>query len=53
MLQYPNEGHTLLSLNAQEDLNSKVMEWFDYYLKGEYPKEWLTSSNEKKSNLNP
>jgi dipeptidyl aminopeptidase/acylaminoacyl peptidase len=50
MLQYPNEGHTLLSLNAQEDLNSKVMKWFDYYLKGEYPKEWITSSDEKKSN---
>jgi dipeptidyl aminopeptidase/acylaminoacyl peptidase len=53
MLQYPNEGHTLLSLTAQEDLNRKVMEWFDYYLKGEYPKEWITSSTEKKSNLNP
>ena len=53
MLQYPNEGHTLLSLRAQEDLNGKVMEWFAYYLKGEYPKEWITSSNEKKNNLNP
>ncbi|MBK0368628.1 S9 family peptidase [Flavobacterium agrisoli] len=53
MLQYPNEGHTLLSKNPQEDLNNKIMEWFDYYLKDEYPKEWITSTDEKKSNLNP
>ncbi|MDR6785280.1 dipeptidyl aminopeptidase/acylaminoacyl peptidase [Pedobacter africanus] len=45
MLQYPNEAHTLLSKNTQEDLNDKAMDWFDYYLKRDKPADWITETN--------
>lgn len=49
MLQYPGEGHILTDAHAQEDLNNKIMQWFDYYLKGHEPKDWMSvPSGEKK-----
>lgn len=33
MLLYPNEGHTLEQKKNQTDLSTRILEWFDYYLK--------------------
>lgn len=41
MLRYPNEGHNLERIEAQMDLVSRVLEWFDYYLKGSPKKDWF------------
>jgi dipeptidyl aminopeptidase/acylaminoacyl peptidase len=45
MLRYPKEGHNLESPLSQQDLQSKVLEWFDYYLKGAPPKDWMTTKH--------
>lgn len=42
MLRYPQEGHNLENPLSQQDLQSKVLEWFDYYLKGAPSKDWMT-----------
>lgn len=40
MILYPNEGHTLFNPKNQMDLTSKILNWFDHYLKGKpLPKE--------------
>ncbi len=44
MLQYPNEGHILKSAAAREDLNDKILQWFDYYLKNSATPEWMSSN---------
>jgi dipeptidyl aminopeptidase/acylaminoacyl peptidase len=42
MLLYPGEGHVLMDRKNQEDLSNKLVEWFDYYLKGKERKpDWL------------
>ncbi|RTY89522.1 S9 family peptidase [Flavobacterium sp. GSN2] len=42
MLLYPGEGHVLQDKKNQEDLSNKLVEWFDYYLKGNGRKpDWL------------
>jgi dipeptidyl aminopeptidase/acylaminoacyl peptidase len=41
LLQYKKENHTLEDPGNQKDLNLKIKEWFDHYLKGATPKEWL------------
>lgn len=48
MLQYPDQGHILASPLAQEDLNNKIMDWLDYYLKGSLPKEWFCANAKEK-----
>ena len=44
-LQYPKEGHTLLDPVNQKDLTERILQWFDYYLKGGQPAEWITKTN--------
>lgn len=40
-LVYPNEGHIMYSNQAKMDLTTKIKDWFDYYLKGEKPADWI------------
>jgi dienelactone hydrolase len=42
MLQYDGEGHNVLSKAAQEDLTLRMAQFFNYYLKGDWPPEWMT-----------
>lgn len=41
MLVYPDEGHVLLNKRNQKDLTVKMLQWFDYYLKGTAKPSWL------------
>ena len=41
LLQYKEEDHTLEDRENQKDLNVKIKQWFDHYLKGAIPKGWL------------
>lgn len=47
MLQYPDEGHSLSSQSAKEDLNNKIMEWFDFYLKGKPRMAWISNNKQE------
>ncbi|RKR05148.1 dipeptidyl aminopeptidase/acylaminoacyl peptidase [Flavobacterium sp. 90] len=42
MLLYPKEKHILMNPKNQKDLNIKIVEWFDYYLKNNTPAPWIT-----------
>jgi dipeptidyl aminopeptidase/acylaminoacyl peptidase len=33
MLRYPQEGHVIIDMGRQADLSSKIMDWFNHYLK--------------------
>lgn len=43
LLVYPGEGHVLSDKTYQEDLYSRVKNWFDYYLKEECPADWIVT----------
>lgn len=40
-LFYKGEKHSLQKTQAQFDLNSRIMEWFDYFLKDDTDAEWI------------
>lgn len=40
-LFYPEEGHTMYSQDACNDLSLRILDWFDYYLKGKKDTEWI------------
>lgn len=42
LLEYEGEGHNILEKNKQHDLNVKVWEWLEYFLKGKTPAPWIT-----------
>jgi len=42
LLQYDNEGHTLIESNDKRDFTNRMTEFFGYYLKGSVPPSWLT-----------
>ena len=42
MLLYPEEKHVLMKPANQTDLNDRVQEWFDFYLKKETPALWIS-----------
>jgi dipeptidyl aminopeptidase/acylaminoacyl peptidase len=44
MLVYPNEHHTLMQKDDQEDLVKRVFEWFGHYLKGEPEADWMKAN---------
>jgi dipeptidyl aminopeptidase/acylaminoacyl peptidase len=44
LLVYPNEGHELYMKENQIDLNVRIMQWFDYYLKNGVRADWMTSN---------
>jgi dipeptidyl aminopeptidase/acylaminoacyl peptidase len=41
LLEYKDEGHGLRGKANQEDYTRRLMEWFDHYLKGTPPAEWI------------
>jgi dipeptidyl aminopeptidase/acylaminoacyl peptidase len=41
MLVYPGENHDIQQEIHQLDLGRKMKNWFDYYLKGDPPAEWI------------
>jgi dipeptidyl aminopeptidase/acylaminoacyl peptidase len=41
MLVYPKEGHVLMNEANRKDLNAKIKEWFDCYLKGAPYSNWM------------
>ncbi|PBJ08046.1 prolyl oligopeptidase family serine peptidase [Flavobacterium sp. ACN6] len=51
MLQYPEEGHIITSPAAQQDLNHKIMQWFDYYLKGDKADDWMFITDKEKTSF--
>lgn len=40
-LFYPKEGHAFFSQEASSDLSLRILDWFDYYLKGKKGAEWI------------
>jgi dipeptidyl aminopeptidase/acylaminoacyl peptidase len=40
-LFYPNEGHTINATEASKDLGSRILEWFNYFLKDNKNAEWI------------
>lgn len=43
MLIYPNEDHTITNPLNQKDLSTKMMTWFNYFLKDQNDSEWIIS----------
>lgn len=43
MLIYPNEDHTITNPLNQKDLTTKMMTWFNYFLKDQNDSEWIIS----------
>jgi dipeptidyl aminopeptidase/acylaminoacyl peptidase len=41
MLVYPGENHGLIRHEYQVDLCTRMLNWFDYYLKGDAPAQWI------------
>jgi len=41
LLMYPTQNHVFSSLYSQKDLNQKLKEWFDYYLKDKPKLNWM------------
>jgi len=46
-LFYPGEGHALVNPEASRDLSIRIMEWFDYHLKGKKDVAWIKIEMEK------
>lgn len=46
-LFYKGEGHSLQDKEAQFDLTTRVLDWFDYFLKEETGIEWIDKGMEK------
>jgi len=42
MLQYDGQGHGLSQSWAENDLTTRVFQFFNYYLKNEAPPKWMT-----------
>jgi dipeptidyl aminopeptidase/acylaminoacyl peptidase len=40
MLRYPKEGHVIVDMARQADLSSKIMDWFNHYLKDCPKPDW-------------
>lgn len=42
MLTYPGEAHSLVKRENQRDYQTRILEWFGHYLKGEAAPRWIT-----------
>jgi dipeptidyl aminopeptidase/acylaminoacyl peptidase len=42
LLQYPGEGHGLTKKENQRDYQSRILQWFGHYLKGDAAPAWIT-----------
>lgn len=47
-LYYKNQGHSIQELQSQFDLTSRIMDWFDYFLKENTKIEWISDGIRKK-----
>ena len=47
-LFYKGEGHNLQNEQAQFDLTGRIMDWFDYFLKGNAECEWISKGISRK-----
>lgn len=45
-LFYPNEGHTIMNSRTSKDLCVRILDWFDYFLKGNENVEWIKNGIE-------
>ena len=48
-LFYQKEGHSFSNKKEQKDLTYRVLDWFDYYLKGKIDKKWITKGVDYKN----
>ncbi|MGE8343933.1 MAG: alpha/beta hydrolase family protein, partial [Flavobacterium sp.] len=44
LLVYPDEEHTIEKKQNALDLNMRILQWLNYYLKGDKEKEWFSTS---------
>ena len=44
LLQYPDEGHINISPENSADLATRVLQWFDYHLKGDVSPKWILNT---------
>jgi dipeptidyl aminopeptidase/acylaminoacyl peptidase len=42
MLQYDGEKHSLITANSKKDYTIRITQFFNHYLKGEPPPQWMT-----------
>lgn len=42
LVLYPDEGHVLIKPENQKDITTRILEWFDYYLKEDYKTDCIT-----------
>ena len=47
MLQYKGENHGLSKMESRKDYSVRMMEFFDFHLKGEKPADWISSGVDK------
>lgn len=47
-LYYNDQGHSLQELQSQFDLTSRILDWFDYFLKENTKIEWISDGIRKK-----
>ncbi|OXA78645.1 Dipeptidyl aminopeptidase/acylaminoacyl peptidase [Flavobacterium aquidurense] len=47
LLVYPNEGHEMAIKENAEDLNVRILQWFNHYLKNEKKQDWMNSDFSK------
>lgn len=43
-VEYENEGHGLSNIDHQRDFTSRLLQFFDHYLKGNAAPDWMTCS---------
>ncbi len=48
LLLYPTQRHAFTNNMEKKDISLKVLDWFNYYLKGEKPKNWITGEDDEK-----
>ena len=41
LLQYPGEGHGLTKKENQRDYQTRILQWFGHYLKGDSAADWI------------
>ncbi|SMC88879.1 S9 family peptidase [Pedobacter africanus] len=44
LLVYPEDGHQLEKKENAADLSERIMQWFDYYLKGGEKQDWMNKN---------
>ena len=44
LLLYPDQGHAFSNLKAIQDLNDRILEWFEHYLKGGPKSLWMKAN---------